>query len=291
MRNGILYTLLMWMGLLPLCCDSPPKESSSGGADLAWAVTVGAGAADSAAIKRIRKKGPSPHRPTPTTSWSRTASADRRNCEPRNLFRSIAQFYKAHFLAVSPEKSPGLLQVVLQQIGSRRSPQSNRLLVSILWQWGVVLRRHSVRRFHWLHLPGSCWSLEGKPARINPMTAKLSDELVRELELVGDRPLQVVNPRYDRRYLIIAEDRLIVGGIEGPQNAGDSDWTEEKNTRRFELIDLEIAGTLSTEGVIELRRLEREVDEYLRRMAPLPIAATRDLHERLRRSLNDSPAP
>jgi hypothetical protein len=122
------------------------------------------------------------------------------------------------------------------------------------------------------------------------MTARLSDELVLELERAGDKPLRVENPRNHKLYVIVAEDRFPNGQPEeSPPPA--SDWTEAKNARRFALIDKEIAGTISAEESVELRRLQLEVDDYLRRVAPLPLAAARDLHEQLRRSLGSSTQP
>jgi hypothetical protein len=58
-------------------------------------------------------------------------------------------------------------------------------------------------------------------------------------------------------------------------------WTDEKNARRFALIDKEIAGTLTGVESRELANLQQEVDDYLDRVAPLPLDAVRDLHGRL----------
>ncbi|MCI0357119.1 MAG: hypothetical protein L0211_01370 [Planctomycetaceae bacterium] len=113
------------------------------------------------------------------------------------------------------------------------------------------------------------------------MTAKLSDELVDELERAGDQPLRVENPRNHKLYVIIAEERLT-----GPTPAdANGQWTEAKNARRFALIDKEIAGTLSQKEAEELAGLSREIDDYLLRVAPLPIHEARELHEQLRRSI------
>lgn len=120
------------------------------------------------------------------------------------------------------------------------------------------------------------------------MTAKLSEDLVQELERAGDQPLRVENPRNHKLYLIIAEERFPLGDSEGGTTNGHGEWTEAKNSRRFELIDREITGTLSAAEAIELRTLQHEIDDYLRRVAPLPLGAARELHEQLRQSLGDS---
>lgn len=120
------------------------------------------------------------------------------------------------------------------------------------------------------------------------MLAKLSDDLVQELERIGDEPLFAENPRNHKLYIIIAKDRFPEGKNEESPPVGTSNWTEEKNSRRFTLIDKDIAGTLSSTETVELQRLQREIDEYLCHVAPLPFAATRALHEQLRRTLGSS---
>jgi hypothetical protein len=116
------------------------------------------------------------------------------------------------------------------------------------------------------------------------MIAKLSDELVDELQRAGDAPLAVENPRNHKRYLIVAEERY----VGSPRESAAGSWTESKNARRFFLIDKQIAGTLTADEAVELTRLSIEIDDYLRRVAPLPLAATRQLHEQLRRRLADA---
>jgi hypothetical protein len=61
------------------------------------------------------------------------------------------------------------------------------------------------------------------------------------------------------------------------------DWTEEKNARRFALIDKEIAGQLTPGEAAELSLLQREMDCFLQRVAPLPLDAVRALHGQLLR--------
>ena len=61
----------------------------------------------------------------------------------------------------------------------------------------------------------------------------------------------------------------------------DEHWTEEKNRRRCELIDLEIDGTLTAAEAIELHRLQNEMLRYRRRVAPLPLDDARKLHQEL----------
>jgi hypothetical protein len=117
------------------------------------------------------------------------------------------------------------------------------------------------------------------------MIARLTDELVEELERAGEQPLRVENPRNHRWYVIVPEERL----APAPVPPANGDWTAAKNARRFALIDREIAGTITADEAQELARLSQEIDDFLRRVAPLPLEEARELHEQLRRSL-DHPA-
>ncbi len=70
---------------------------------------------------------------------------------------------------------------------------------------------------------------------------------------------------------------LQVTPITVPTNGADEEWTEEKNARRCQLIDREIANTLTLEEAQELARLQQEMLRYRRRVAPLPLEDARDL--------------
>lgn len=61
----------------------------------------------------------------------------------------------------------------------------------------------------------------------------------------------------------------------------DSEWTEAKNHRRCHLIDREIDGTLTAAERIELECLQRELDHYVERVAPLPLEPLLKLHQQL----------
>jgi hypothetical protein len=58
-------------------------------------------------------------------------------------------------------------------------------------------------------------------------------------------------------------------------------WTQQKNTRRCELIDREIDGVLTPEEVVELRQLQDEMLRYQNKVSPWPIQAARKLHQEL----------
>ena len=67
----------------------------------------------------------------------------------------------------------------------------------------------------------------------------------------------------------------------GDGSDGPVEWTEEKNTRRCDLIDREIAGTLTVEELGALHRLQAEMLRHRRRVAPLPLEEARALHRQL----------
>ena len=67
----------------------------------------------------------------------------------------------------------------------------------------------------------------------------------------------------------------------GSGNDADHAWSEEKNSRRCDLIDKEIEGTLSEQERIELDDLQRQAVEYRDRVAPLPMEGAGRLHAQL----------
>ena len=77
----------------------------------------------------------------------------------------------------------------------------------------------------------------------------------------------------DRRvYLVVrpSRDRTATGP-----------WTEEKSRKRFELIDRELDGTISPGDSVELVELDEELDEFVNRIAPLPMEHARAIQTKL----------
>jgi hypothetical protein len=64
-------------------------------------------------------------------------------------------------------------------------------------------------------------------------------------------------------------------------------WTDDKNRRRCELVDKEIEGELTPAEGAELQLLQAEMLAYRRKLAPLPLAEVRALHEELIREIGD----
>lgn len=61
----------------------------------------------------------------------------------------------------------------------------------------------------------------------------------------------------------------------------DGEWADAKNHRRCQLIDKEIDGTLTPPEAAELQQLQRAMLRYRHKVAPLPLAAARQLHQEL----------
>lgn len=55
-------------------------------------------------------------------------------------------------------------------------------------------------------------------------------------------------------------------------------WTEEKNNRRIDLIDKDIAVTITEQEQIELYFLQAEFHEYLKSVKQLPIEEAREVY-------------
>lgn len=70
-------------------------------------------------------------------------------------------------------------------------------------------------------------------------------------------------------------------GADNGATDNDGAWTKTKHSRRSFLIDREIDGTLTPEESRELVILQRQMLQYLDRVAPLPLAGTRRLYDEL----------
>jgi hypothetical protein len=64
-----------------------------------------------------------------------------------------------------------------------------------------------------------------------------------------------------------------------------TEWTNDKDARRCDLIDREIDGALTIGEQSELDQLQHEMLAYRRSVAPLPIGAARKLHAELMEGL------
>jgi hypothetical protein len=75
--------------------------------------------------------------------------------------------------------------------------------------------------------------------------------------------------------------RAVAHVLPVPATEIDGEWSASKDARRCELIDREIAGTLTTEEAAELRTLQAAMLRHRRKVAPLPLDEARRLHHEL----------
>ena len=66
-----------------------------------------------------------------------------------------------------------------------------------------------------------------------------------------------------------------------PAGEAADDWDGAKDARRCELIDREIAGTITGDEAAELQALQAAMLRHRRKVAPLPLDDARRLHREL----------
>src|SRR5262245_5331387 len=64
-----------------------------------------------------------------------------------------------------------------------------------------------------------------------------------------------------------------------PDDSGE--WSTTKNARRCYLIDRDIDGTITMQEKLELQTLEEQFEQFMDRVAPLPVDHVRQLHQAL----------
>ena len=107
--------------------------------------------------------------------------------------------------------------------------------------------------------------LDNEPEAVRDFFLRLPpDEGGTVLSLRG-RPVARVTP--ERRPMV------------GPP--ADDQWTDRMNRRRRELIDKKFAKTLAPAEAVELTDLQDRFDQFLDRVAPLPIDYARELLNRV----------
>jgi hypothetical protein len=99
-------------------------------------------------------------------------------------------------------------------------------------------------------------------------------------------PLRANLLRIDGDLLCVASEdgQAVVCGLPGSaadENGDDGPWTEEKIARRCQLIDREVDSALTAVEALELERLQAGMLRYRQKVAPLPLADARRLHQEL----------
>ena len=119
------------------------------------------------------------------------------------------------------------------------------------------------------------------------MIAKLSPELVRELERAGDRPLPVENPNTKRVYVLVDAQQFDVVRRTPRSESVAGSWTESKNERRHALIRKKFSQGIDAAESSELAELQEELSAYRKAAVPLPY----DVIDALQAALNSPVAP
>lgn len=81
----------------------------------------------------------------------------------------------------------------------------------------------------------------------------------------------------------------VVRFVEEDRTPIEGEWDAGRQLRRRELIDRDIAGTISPSERLELEQLDRQANAHFDRVAPPPMIGARELHERLLRRRADNP--
>jgi hypothetical protein len=112
------------------------------------------------------------------------------------------------------------------------------------------------------------------------MTPKLSAEQRQALDEYPGRPITVIDADRGQRFLLIPETDHRVRALLENSN-GDETWTDEKEARRRELIDNDIAGTLTPDERTELALLDWQGNSHYDKVAPRPLEGVRQLHQQI----------
>ncbi|MBW3599647.1 MAG: hypothetical protein KY475_20550 [Planctomycetes bacterium] len=112
------------------------------------------------------------------------------------------------------------------------------------------------------------------------MTPTISPEQRRALDEGNGQPIFVVDPERQERFVLIAASDARIHGLLR-ESTGSGRWSEEKEARRRELIDKDIAGVITLEQAAELAILNREGNEHYDKIAPRPMDGARRLHQEL----------
>jgi hypothetical protein len=112
------------------------------------------------------------------------------------------------------------------------------------------------------------------------MIPTISAEQRKALDDQNGEPIFVVDPDRRQRFVLIAETDDRVRDLLAQSN-GDGEWTTERELRRRDLIDKDIAGTITPQERVELAVLDRQGNQHYDRIAPRPIEGAMRLHEQL----------
>ena len=108
-----------------------------------------------------------------------------------------------------------------------------------------------------------------------PVTITLHDSLARQLERQAG--LQNVSLEQWAVEVLLRQTETAAA----QPKKGHDPWNEEKNTRRCDLIDKQIEGTIAPAELRELDDLQSQLRRHLDEVAPFDLAAARKIHQQL----------
>lgn len=112
------------------------------------------------------------------------------------------------------------------------------------------------------------------------MTPKLSPEQRQAIDEHNGQPIFVVDPDRQQQFILLSAADVRVRDLL-TDTSSDDEWTDEKDARRCELIDKDIAGTITESEKVELHILQQQGNEHYDRVAPPPMEGARRLHQQL----------
>jgi hypothetical protein len=113
------------------------------------------------------------------------------------------------------------------------------------------------------------------------MTPRITPEQRHAIDEQNGHPVYVVDAdRNEAFVLLTSSDYNRVRPVLG-YGADDSQWSDEKDTRRLELIDKKIAGSITDGELVELAELQRQGEVHFDQIAPPPMSGVRELHQQL----------
>ena len=112
------------------------------------------------------------------------------------------------------------------------------------------------------------------------MIPTITPEQRKTLDEHNGEPIVVLDPDRQQRFVLIADTHDRVRDLFAESN-GNGGWTAEKEGRRRDLIDKDIAGTITVEERAELAALDLQGNQHYDKIAPRPIEGARRLHRQL----------
>jgi hypothetical protein len=114
------------------------------------------------------------------------------------------------------------------------------------------------------------------------MIPAITPEQRRAIDEHHGQPIFVIDADRSQTFVLLSNaDYDRVRNLLDDANGGSDDWTEEADARRCDLIDKDIAGTITPDEQAELAQLEHQAAKYFDATAAPPMERARQLHREL----------